>query len=67
MRELIAVLTAIALSVLLTASALTISVLSATSAGAWGHRGHHSYKSHSRRGETCWRTNRSTGQHFRSC
>jgi hypothetical protein len=33
-----------------------------TEAG-WGHRhyGHH------HRGETCWRTNRHTGAHFRIC
>jgi hypothetical protein len=39
-----------------------ISITTATQAAAWGHHhgGHH-------RGETCWRTNRHTGQHFRVC
>jgi hypothetical protein len=34
-----------------------------TAEAGWGHRhyGHH------HRGETCWRTNRHTGAHFRIC
>jgi hypothetical protein len=46
---------------------------SVSEAAAWGrshsHRGYHSsgFRSHSSRGETCWRTNRSTGQRFRVC
>jgi hypothetical protein len=37
--------------------------LSTSAEAGWGHRhyGHH------HRGETCWRTNRHTGAHFRIC
>ena len=44
-------------------------LLTSTSAEArWHHRGHHAHKHYKHhRGETCWRTNRSTGQHFRIC
>jgi hypothetical protein len=43
------------------------SILSATEASAWGHHSYGGYHSHGHRGETCWRTNRHTGQHFRIC
>jgi hypothetical protein len=42
---------------------LTPIALSARAEAGWGHR-HYGYH---HRGETCWRTNRHTGAHFRIC
>lgn len=36
---------------------------SSTAEAGWRHR----YYGHHHRGETCWRTNRHTGAHFRIC
>jgi hypothetical protein len=67
MRFLNATLAAVALGIIAFASIGVGSILFATDASAWGHRGHGGYHSHGHRGETCWRTNRHTGQHFRIC
>lgn len=60
MKKLISLALAAALIAL---SVPAISIMSAIEASAWGrrHAGGH------QRGETCWRTNRHTGQHFRVC
>jgi hypothetical protein len=59
-------ITSVALALFIAISVPIVSVISATDAAAWGRRGHHGYyKKH--RGETCWRTNRRTGAHFRIC
>ena len=36
-------------------------------ANAWVHHQHAWRHGHHARGETCWRTNRHTGAHFRIC
>lgn len=58
----------IILGALIVASALPVLASSAQARG-WGHHSyrHHSYHRRSNRGETCWRTNRMTGAHFRIC
>lgn len=60
-----------ALSALVLATAvvpiLPLSLVSADQALAWGRRSHYGHSYHGHRGETCWRTNRHTGQHFRIC
>jgi len=57
MKSLIAGLFAIS------AIVMTPIAFSSSAEAGWGHRhyGHH------HRGETCWRTNRHTGAHFRIC
>jgi type II secretory pathway component PulJ len=59
MRLLLAVV--IALSSMTALQIVTIQSADA----AW--RKHYRSSSHNHRGETCWRTNRATGAHFRIC
>jgi hypothetical protein len=59
---------AVVLGLIAVISGVSLALISASEALAWGQRSHygHSYHIH-HRGETCWRANRSTGQHFRIC
>jgi hypothetical protein len=59
---------AVVLGLIAVISGVSLALISASEALAWGHRSHYGHSYHSQhRGETCWRTNRSTGQHFRIC
>jgi preprotein translocase subunit SecG len=58
--------TSVMLALFIALSIPIVSVVSATDAAAWGRRGHHGYYK-KQRGETSWRTNRSTGARFRIC
>lgn len=62
-------LTSIFFALLMALSVPTLTIATSSEAGAWGHKSSHRYghRSHSRRGETCWRTNRHTGARFRVC
>lgn len=54
------------LASLLTCCVITLTpvAFSTIAEAGWGHR---HQRSHHQRGETCWRTNRHTGAHFRIC